>query len=301
MNALKPQNFHLFVISVSALAGIVLMVEFIFLIISLLDAEFVSSIMVAFAMVATTLAWRLIVRRFRVIHWTRAGTASSLTLTGEGYRHIPIPLFSLLTGKRISDGVHDGDGPLTLQAFSGTVDGVPVRVTAGGREFINEPYRHMYTVIEAELDRDTHEGAIIASLPSHAKKPFWVEKDADFVSEEFAVAATSEELARAILSGRARDALRDCGDIRQVYAGDITAVYEKLDDLRGKKTDPVLIVLDAHGAEDIRDIYVSTDWAGSTSTVTHLAGKTIVDPDELEAQIQAVAAVAQAFDEGRRW
>ena len=86
-----------------------------------------------------------------------------------------------------------------------------------------------------------------------------------------------------------------------MYAGDITAVYEKLDDLRGKKTDPVLIVLDAHGAEDIRDIYVSTDWAGSTSTVTHLAGKTIVDPDELEAQIQAVAAVAQAFNEGRRW
>jgi hypothetical protein len=86
-----------------------------------------------------------------------------------------------------------------------------------------------------------------------------------------------------------------------VYAGDITAVYEKLDDLRGKKTEPGLILLDAHGAEDIRDIYESTDWAGSTSTVTHLVGKTIVNSDEPEAQIQAVAAVAQAFDEGRRW
>lgn len=171
--------------------------------------------------------------------------------------------------------------------FQGTVRGRRVRVTEDTWQdpMKDDSGRKAATVIETEMRHPAQEGLILDTAPS-ARLNALSDADPTHVlveDDHVAVVGESEERARALLSGRARDALGAIHTIGEFRVGNSSNVVK----------DPVGTALQSVFGEEA----VETGLGGDASTVTHTLKGLVVDPDELKRQMNAVAAVANAYED----
>lgn len=171
--------------------------------------------------------------------------------------------------------------------FQGTVRGRRVRVT---EDTWQDPMKddsrpQAATVIETQMRRSAQEGLVLDTVPS-ARMNALSDADPTHVlveDDRVAVVGESEEMARAVLSGRARDALGAIHTIDEFRVGKSSNVIEE----------PVGTALQSVFGDEA----VEPGLGGDASTVTHKRKGLIVDPDELKRQMSAVAAVANAYED----
>lgn len=177
----------------------------------------------------------------------------------------------------------DGGSLLGASDLSGSVDGRPVQVytvsrnTGGGGE--DGSSSTTFTVVETELSEPAEEGLVVGSGDGQYD-------DLSSVTVDGVAAVGPEDLARAVLSGRVT------GVIQEVDRGDGIAVG----DAGGALTD---------AAPDVSGSFLGgmvesgleSSMPGDASTVTVESEGMLLDADEMRARAEAVAAVADAFEE----
>lgn len=220
-----------------------------------------SPLVVMTAAVATT---ALVVTLSRNVAWVRAGRKAGFSPAWIG----------LLSRKR--------------PELSGTVDGREVRIV---------PREHA-TAFKAVLERTPSDGAVLGPVSDDdtSLTPFDVPADADLRRDGIGVVGGSEALAESLLSGQVLSALDAHGDRHQMYAGDLTAVYEMPDSESGggKEFDIRWDLFRAH-----QDGYDGREtWVGDSGTVSHIVPKTVTDPERFTDEATLVTAVADAFESG---
>lgn len=169
--------------------------------------------------------------------------------------------------------------------FQGTVRGRSVRVrTDKWRDPKEDTNNKSATVIEAQLRRPAEEGFVIDTSPS-AKLNGLSEADSSHILVEddaFAVVGVSEGRAQSLISGRSREALLGVRSIGKFRVGASSTLFR----------DPVGAGLGSIFGEES----VETGPGEDASTVTHKLEGTILKPEKLKRQVDAVAAVANAFE-----
>jgi hypothetical protein len=187
----------------------------------------------------------------------------------------------------------DGGGPLALEDYAGTVDGRTVTVRGGVEPHGSESSSGL-TVIEAPLAGNAEEGVILE--PTHDDyHDFELPEHADVRDEDLLAVGTSADLTEALTSGRAREAVVAAGGTEQYYAGDAAAAfYTYKPDEAGPVSynDLRRVVLWAHDDETGKG-----DAVGGTDSVSTVLTSMPTDEAVLQAHIEAVVAVADAFED----
>lgn len=213
----------------------------------------------------------LVVRQLRSRNWKRAGTAADLAPEGGG-----------LFGRT---------------EFTGTVGGRSVRAFAHDRGGDDGSTR--YTVVQADLPEPAEDGAIVGPTGDGGPEvePFQLEDAADASNDGLAAVGGSQAAAEAVVSGRAREALLDVERPGQVFVGDASVAFEDLERsgiISGRNLD-LRRSLEQKYDEGFDH---AGEWTRETpSTVTHVTRGLVFDGDELRRQVEAVAAVADAFED----
>lgn len=219
--------------------------------------------------VAVALGSYLVVRRLRSRYWMAAGRGADLA--------------------------PEGGGRFGATEFAGTVHGRPVRVhveaVGGGRD------SRAYTVVSAELSEEADDGVIVSPVADGGPDvaPFEVAEQADVADDRLAAVGGSEAATSAVVGGRAREALLAVEDLEQVFVGDESVAFEGLERegvIGGENLDVRRAIVKKYDPE--YDYW--GEGTGDASTVTHLSRDAVLDPDELRRQVEAVVAVADAFE-----
>lgn len=171
-------------------------------------------------------------------------------------------------------------------AYRGTVRGRRVHVS---EDTWRDPMKddngsQSATVIETEMRRPAEEGFIVDTASS-SQMSILADADPTHVlveDDHIAVVGESEEMARALISGRSREALGALDAIGTFRVGRSSNVIK----------DPVGTGLQSIFGNEA----VETGLGGNASTVTHKLKGLILAPDELKRQMNAVAAVANAYE-----
>lgn len=187
----------------------------------------------------------------------------------------------------------EGGGLLGAPTLVGTEHGRTVRArtvkrqTGSGGE--SGSSKSTFTVVEADLDETATEGLVISTGEEDAADigDMPVDFETDTVGE-FSVVGTSEKLARETLTTRARNELHETARLEEVLVGNasdvlLAAVPESDGLLTGALTDGI--------ERNLRD-----EMAGDAGTVRVETKGMILDSEELDRQITAVAAVADGFE-----
>ncbi len=194
-----------------------------------------------------------------------------------------------------------GSGLLGLPDMTGTVRGRTVRVRTVKRKLSSTggsqgSSKEFYTVVEADLDRPAEAGVIVtpASGARTSSTRTTVEvtpEEADVVDQDLAAVGTSEAVTRAVLSGRSREALLALDDLDLVYVGNAAAA---LGEEPADTSDSMLGSMVGKGNAVIDRI------PGDADRVSVETYGLVLDADRLRRQAEAVAAVAEAFEEATR-
>ncbi len=188
----------------------------------------------------------------------------------------------------------EGGGLFGYPEFTGTVGGRTVRArtverrtSSGGQGSSTTTY----TVVEADLDRASEAGVMIgpaggARTSKTSTTVGFSAEEADVADGELAAKGSSEAVARAVTAGRARDALLAMDDLDLVYAGDVAGV---MTDEMGDMSD---VPMGGMLADKVYDRI-----PGDASRVSTETKKLVLDADRLRRQTEAVAAVADAFED----
>lgn len=148
-----------------------------------------------------------------------------------------------------------------------------------------------FTVVEAELNSPAEEGVLISPVGGGRTRgtATQIEIDpefADVTDDQLAAVASSEALARSVLSGRARNALIEMGPFELVFVGDAADAFsERSQDMSDSRLGSWFM---AKVADRI---------PGDAETVSIETKGVVYDGDRLRRQAEAVAAVADAFEE----
>lgn len=202
--------------------------------------------------------------------WKRAGRNADLAPTGM-----------TLVGKPTLEGTVDGR---TVRART-----VKRKVGGGGGES-GGSNKTTFTVVEADLDGPADDGLVLAGATDSATPAGITDVDLDANATEVrnVVAIGDDSLARAVLTPRVSDALASSAYIDSVYAGDAESVLmDALPDADGGMGGFVLEKLKAGFADRL---------PGDASTVSTEGKGVVLKGSELEAQIRAVAAVADSLE-----
>lgn len=189
-------------------------------------------------------------------------------------------------------GLSSGFALLRSPDVTGTVGGRPVRAythsvrkggsgESGGRSVT-------YTNVEAELDGPADVGVVVtpAAGPSGGS-PLDVDLDEaqTAVSDDRLAAIGPEDAAEAVISGRARQTLLDLDEPGLVFVGDgADALVDALPDTGGSMMGSLFETAIRKGVP------------GDASTVTTTDKGLEMDGDALRRRVEAVAAVADAFE-----
>jgi len=189
---------------------------------------------------------------------------------------------------------------LTLEddVFSGSINGRQVRARTERRKVGGNSESSNYatfTIVEADLESQTTKSMIIDSKGSDGGLEEFGENisaESTVVNDEFVVIGEeSETLAPEILTGRTRDALR-ATEGNSVAIG---ATKELLSDHLSGLSDSVVGGLFKGKFEEKFD----QQFGGTPTTVAINTKGQLGDPDELDRRAEAVAAVADAFEDAR--
>lgn len=186
-----------------------------------------------------------------------------------------------------------GGGLLGNPALVGTADGRPVRArtikqqTSGGGE--GGSRKSTFTVVEADLGEPATEGLVIS--PGGGDTADIGDVPVNLETEtvgEFAVVGNSEGLARDTLTTRARNELREPALLESVLVGNASDVLlEAVPDSDGRL---------AGALTDGIERKIREKMAGDAGTVRIKTKGMILDSEELDRQVTAVAAVADGFE-----
>ncbi len=188
-------------------------------------------------------------------------------------------------------GLSPGFGLLRSPDVTGTVGGRPVRAythsvrkggsgESGGRSVT-------YTNVEAELDGPADVGVVVTPAAGPSGSPLDVDLDEaqTAVSDDRLAAIGPEDAAEAVISGRARQALLDLDEPGLVFVGDgADALVGALPDTGGSMMGSLFETAIRKGVP------------GDASTVTTTDKGLEMDGDALRRRVEAVAAVADAFE-----
>jgi hypothetical protein len=169
--------------------------------------------------------------------------------------------------------------------LSGTINGWEVRIVS----------RDHATAFKAVFDQQATEGVVIGPADeSEAFTPFPVATDADVSRDGLAAVESTAGLAEPLLSGLLRERMTDHEVRQQIYAGDLTTVYEMPDQESGAgmEFDVRWDLFRAHQNDyDGRDT-----WVGDSATVSLVIPEIVTDLDCLRREARTVVAVADAFE-----
>jgi hypothetical protein len=176
-------------------------------------------------------------------------------------------------------------------SFSGTVDGREVRVhlhqVASGKG--------LHTVVRALLDGPADDGAVVDVTDGRTVRAFEVAEQADVEVDGLAAAGGSRAVAEAVVTDGAGEALRAIGYPGQVFVGDASRAYEDLERLSGSDVGDPDLRLDVEQHYTREDDPTGEPLVDAAS-VTHVTSRQVLDGDELRRQVEAVVAVADAFE-----
>lgn len=191
-------------------------------------------------------------------------------------------------GRRVGLEPTDG-GLLGTPDLAGTVDGRRVRARTIERRTSSsgsESGTTTYTVVETDLQAPADQGLVVATPDAGADVVIGERPDPETV-DDHEVVAGSPELARAVLTDRVQSALAAPALLESVWAGDATgallAAIPEGDGLAGMLTNAM-------------QEQVESKFPDAPDTVGTQTKDLILDPGELEAQVEAVLAVADAFE-----
>lgn len=158
-----------------------------------------------------------------------------------------------------------------------------------------------FTVVETDLDRAADGGVIVNPVSGGFTDS--AEEGPDAQNNELAAISDEKTHAEALIMGRAREALLQVDEIGHLFVGDAEAVFQEaipdLDDLdtgmmpqSKSKADKRahLRTASTHASGDI-------DHVGDEKTVTHRIKGTVLDPEKLERQMEAVVTAAEVYEE----
>jgi hypothetical protein len=154
-----------------------------------------------------------------------------------------------------------------------------------------------FTAVEADLPEPAAEGVVLGPTDQDVlMTPYDVAAFADAEAEALVATGTADGLADAVVGDRVRGALAEVDSLNQVYAGDAQAVGDAMpeDDRIPWGTYPgVTTQVDAAHDETM----AGGDWLGGADWVSHVSRGTVLDGEALRAQLVAVVAVADAFED----
>jgi len=210
----------------------------------------------------------IVVGKLRKRAWKRAGRQANLRPEGGG-----------LIGSPDMVGTENGR---TVRART-----IKRRTSSGGGE--SGSSKSTFTIVEADLGEPPESGMVITrsdgeGLDDIGSAGFDLETDS---VGEFDVITRSPELTDAILTERARGALRRMSRSGAVFVGDAAdVVLEAVPDGDGMITGMVTDKIESKMKEKM----------GDSDAVSIETKGPILDSEEMEAQIAAVAAVADEFE-----
>lgn len=174
--------------------------------------------------------------------------------------------------------------------LTGTVGGRTVRArTVKRRSSGGRTGKTNYTIVEADMDGPSEEGALVG--PADGVETSWRSvryspEEADVADGKLAAKATSESVARAVTTGRSRESLLAMDDFDAVYAGNVRRVV----------TSGMGDMSESPKGEQFAD-QVADRFPGDTSQVSIESKYLVLDADRLRRQTEAVAAVADALED----
>lgn len=195
------------------------------------------------------------------------------------------------TGRR-ANLTPEGGGLFSSPDLVGTVNGRPVRAhldkrkEGGGGE--SGPSTVTYTIVEATLSAPVENGLILSQGGDFSELT-----DVDVAIEgetvgDVTVVGTSTGLARDVVTRRVQDSLGGLTLTNTIMVGDASGVFlEALPDMSG----PIMGRIGAKVEAKLEDRAIG----GSTTVATESKG-TLLSGAELARQIDAVAAVADAYE-----
>lgn len=196
------------------------------------------------------------------------------------------------TGRR-ANLTPEGGGLFGHPTFTGTENGRTVRArtikrkTSGGGE--SGTSKTTYTVVEADLEEPATEGLVISTAGGDIDgiDDLQISLETESVGE-FAAVGTSDTLAGDTLSTRAKETLREPAFLDTVLVGNTSDVLlEAVPDGDGFLAGGVTNAIERKLEDSI---------AGDAGTVRARTKGLILDDDELDRQLRAVAAVADGFE-----
>lgn len=220
--------------------------------------------------------------RVRARDWVSTGRAAGLTSTSGG----------TLWGQATMDGTVEGR---TVRAR------VNKRKESSGGE--SGSSKKAYTVVEADLDAAAEDGLLVGRTPPESSDDPGSGISAlgeNFGSvatvslgEGFWAVADDEDLARAVLTDRVRNAFHDLERVDGIYVGDAGGVLE---DAVAEATGSGLGGMVAGSVASL----IAGSLPGDATRVSYETRGLLLDGDEMAGRARAVAAVADAFEAATR-
>lgn len=218
--------------------------------------------------VASWLVGGVVIDRLRTFHWKAVGRAADLT--------------------------PDGIGLVGEPDLTGTVEGRQVRartrtekVRTGGE---GSTEKVKYTVVEADLAGPADRGLVVGRDDGSGGPAGAAGVQAVDVGDGVVAVGTDEAFAREALDRRSRAAIRSMGTDEDLNVGDAAGMMQStLDEAMGDSGGGLFANTFAGMAFD--------EMAGDASTVTIEEKGLLLHAGELESRVQAVAAVADAFED----
>lgn len=187
----------------------------------------------------------------------------------------------------------DGGGLFGKPDLEGSVHGRPVRVRTTKRKTGSSDEggtsKTTYTIVEAALNRPAEEGLVVSPASGgrtvSTSASYRIEPEhADVKDDELAAVGGPEDVARAVISGRAREPVAAVDDL--VYVGDAA---EALKNATGDVSDSrIASWIQSKAADRV---------PGDADAVSVETKGLVLDGDRLREQAEAVAAVAEAFED----
>lgn len=210
----------------------------------------------------------VVVSRLRRRAWRQAGQQANLTPQGGG-----------LIGSQDLVGKRNGR----------SVRARTIKRKSGGSSSEGSS-KTTYTIVEADLEAEATDGLVIAvgdDAESTAVVDFTEKMETESVNDVETI-GSSFDRANRILTQRAQDALSRPGRMGAVLAGDATGeLLEALPDSDG---------MIAGKMADMMQNKIKEKLPGTPGTVTTQTKGLLLDGDEIDHQVAAVAAVADEFD-----
>lgn len=239
--------------------------------------------------------------------WQSAGESVGLTPEGEGGgtgrsrgETDPGGPTGVTENDELLDGSLERDSASGTPALTGTVEGRPVRVekqwrrvnVSGGTQTANEAYTH----IETPLDPPAEQGVVLFANDADGVTEttrLLEESDASVVRDgEVVAVGTSDLCTQAVATGRSRQAFLQAESLDELRVGDPSDAF-------GHVTEAAAGDVPGFATSVVDDLFEGYTSADPSTATNHGNRDVLTDSTDLERQVRAVVAAADAFEDAR--